>query len=60
MGEGGQKSEIFIDDKLVPAGSDFPTRYNSRTYRFTVENITANKVVLKCKDVIVTLKMSEN
>jgi hypothetical protein len=59
MGDGGQKSEIFIADKLVPAGSDFPTHYKGRTYRFTVENITANKVVLKCKDVSIVLKLSE-
>ena len=60
MGEGGQKSEVFIDGKLVPAGSDFPTRYEGRIYRFTVEKIAANKVVLKCKDVSVTLKMFQN
>jgi hypothetical protein len=59
MGEGGQKSEIFISGKLVPAGSDFPTRYQGRTYRFTVEIITANKVVLKCEDVSIVLKLSE-
>jgi hypothetical protein len=60
MGEGEQKSEIFISDKLVPAGSDFPTKYKGRVYRFMVESITANKVVLKCKDVVVTLKLAEN
>jgi hypothetical protein len=59
MGERGQKAEIFINDKLVPAGSDFPTHYKGRTYRFTVEKITANKVVLKCKDVSIVLKLSE-
>ena len=60
MGEGEQKSEIFINDKLVPAGSDFPAKYKGRVYRFMVESITANKVVLKCKDVVVTLKLAEN
>jgi hypothetical protein len=59
MGEGRQKSEIFISGKLVPTGSDFPTRYQGRTYRFTVEIITANKVVLKCEDVSIVLKLSE-
>ena len=59
MGEGGQKPEIFISGKLVPAGSDFPTRYKGRIYMFTVENVTANKVVLKCSDVSIVLKLSE-
>lgn len=59
MGEGGEKSEIFIEDKLVPLGADFPTRHAGRIYRFTVEKVTANKVILKCKDVSVVLKLSE-
>lgn len=57
MSQGGQPSEVFINDEVVPAGSDFPIRHNGRIFRFTVEEVSPEKVVLKCLDVEVTLKM---
>ena len=59
MGQGGKLSEVFINNRLVPAGSDFPIRHNGRIFRFTVEDVTPGKVVLKCLDVEVTLKISQ-
>ena len=59
MGQEGKLSEIFINNKLVPEGSDFPIRHDGRIFRFTVTEVGPEKVILKCLDVEVTLKMSQ-
>jgi hypothetical protein len=59
MGQERKLSEIFINNKLVPEGSDFPIRHDGRIFRFTVTEVGPEKVVLKCLDVEVTLKMSQ-
>ena len=57
-GNNGHPSEVFLENKLVPTGSDLIVRRNGKKLTFTIESAEGNQVVLKCEDVRVTLKMS--
>ena len=56
----GPNPEAFIGNKLVSVGQTLPVRYSDKIYEFTVDEIHANKVVLKWDDVSVVLKMSQS
>lgn len=58
-GHDGRKAEVFIENKLLPTGSELAVRRNGKKFIFTIENAEANTVTLRCGDVTVTLKMSD-
>ena len=59
IGQAGQSSEAFIEDKFVTAGSKLAVKYEDKIYTFTVTEIQSNKVILECRNVTIAVKMPQ-
>ena len=60
VGNESGKGEVFIAERLLSNGSTFDVDYKGRIYEFEVMEVFESKVVLKWKDVTVTIEMSQD
>ena len=60
VGDESGKGEVFIAERLLSNGSTFDVNHKGRIYEFEVMEVFESKVVLKWKDVTVTIKMSQD
>ena len=58
VGQNGQKSEVFIENKILAKGSILTVKNSGQKYDFIVADIGNNYVELRCDETTVTLKMA--
>jgi hypothetical protein len=59
VGQNGQKSEVFIENKILAKGSILTVKNSGQKYDFIVADIGNNYVELRCDETTVTLKMAQ-
>ncbi|MCK5174692.1 MAG: hypothetical protein KAR47_14965, partial [Planctomycetes bacterium] len=60
VGDESGTGEVFIAERLLSNGSTFDVNHKGRIYEFEVMEVFESKVVLKWKDVTVTIEMSQD
>ena len=58
LAEPRDESQVLLDGKLLSVGSRLSVTYDESVYEFTIKQVYDNRVVLKCNEISVVVKMS--